>query len=240
MLTQRLHGRARGDGALVRLLAVVHAGLIVAVTLTGCPPSPHDQDRQKIPRSAACPAGTTKCCYVDNSCYCYPSKSCMTCQWGSLPQIPTGTWRACDPDQCEVCVDGACKSTCNHCQACWRGQCQDACSPHCQVCGFDATQGREACISTCTACQTCSGGSCRDACSKAKCQACGLNTASGRAECISTCGPNQQCKAGQCVSEAATYCPCNGKNYESESQCDVGCPGGIACFGTRCQVPPVK
>lgn len=231
-------GNVAVTGAVTWLAAVACAGLVVtiAAVLGGCSVAP-DREPRPVPRRDSCPAGTTKCCYVDK-CYCYPNAPCMTCQAVTLPLIPSGTWRQCDPAQCEVCVDGTCQSTCSHCETCWRGACQDACGPHCQVCGFDATLGREACISTCTGCQQCVGGSCQDRCKKDKCQACGLNAATGKPECISTCSSGQRCKDGKCVSEEATYCPCDRKNYPSEAQCAVLCPSGIRCFGSRCQVPP--
>jgi len=115
-----------------------------------------------------------------------PCEGCITGQ---------GCKYACEPSQCQGCIQGYCQSTCepNNCQKCVDGRCVSDCNSNlCQEC-----DGKGNCKSKCDPnnCQSCVDGQCKSTCDPNLCQEC-----DGHGHCKDRCDPNacESCVFGEC------------------------------------------
>ncbi len=183
---------------------------------------------------------------VDDNSNCPSNQVCNngTC----VPESGT-----CDPpcstENCEVCNDGTCESSCSACQTCDNGQCRDNCEG-CRTCngsecvdnsskcppGFLCIGGAcvpddGTCDPACDDCEVCRDGTCISRC--APCQICVNNV------CLDDCGGCQSCKGFGCVDDN-TKCPSgqacvDGTCREDDGTCDPPCGNCAVCVNGQCQ-----
>jgi hypothetical protein len=162
-----------------------------------------------IPTSPQCPP-----CYYWNGSDCIygcdPDR-CETCKQGVCKST-------CDSDNCERCNgSGSCESTCdpNQCEQCdGQGNCESKCDPNkCEEC-----DGQGNCVSTCRECDTCIEGICF--CFEECCE---------DADCTSSC---QECVNCNCVLKQTSECA-HWSDCEPCYDC-VNCQCENLCSSTEC------
>jgi hypothetical protein len=192
-----------------------------------------------------CPAGTSRCGDGDDACCpagqtcCQPGKFCFALE-DNLNCGACGN--ECYAHLCQVCLSGACASTCVAGEICCRGSCvaettgcpdescrsDTDCSGECSVCSEGAcTDSDDRCFGDCS---RCFGGTCfADPIQCTGCQVCffdpGTNTG--------TCGDwDPLCRSGQRCVDGVCGIPCDD---------DIPCPGEChTCIEGFCQVDQEK